>query len=728
MSALKVIAWMHFGRAEARPTVIRILLFTLLLFVLNPIGLFSQSTPVPRYWIFFKDRGITVTNPNSIDPKSLGITQRAMKRRAKVLPADKLIDERDLPVAQAYLHQLRNRGLTIHVTSRWLNAVSVSGSLEQIQSLTQLPFVQNVDVVASIKPPEVEVSAIPVRTPLLKSQQSTTLNYGPSITQLANIKVPEVHDLGIFGNGVLVGMIDDGFNNHKTHEALKNIPVLTEYDWIQADTNTSREGNDALSQGDHGASTMSVLAGFQSGKLIGPAFGATLILAKSEFDPTETQIELDNYVKALEWMEQLGADVVSTSLGYDDLDPYRQYNLGDIVYSMKNGNTAVTSRAARVAASKGVLLVTAVGNEYWWRFDDNWRVVNGQTGSLVTPADADSIVAVGAIDPTGKLAGFSSTGPTTDGRIKPEVVAQGTDIVAADGATTGGYWGITRSTAQGTSFSTPLTAGVAALVVSAHPELTPMQVREALTLTAVHINDTDPVKNITSWPNNWYGYGMVNAIEAILYHGLVFSNRPVVTSTDTSFTIRIWIKSKNTLTADSLALYFKHPADAAFTRVLLSPSGSADQYFVHVSRSLVDSASVGYFSASDNSGKSRKAPYNAPDSLFSLAPTPDSILRVYPPPSDIPQEFFLHANFPNPFNGSTNIWFDVPQTAEVKLEVYNILGQRIRTLFNGTAQTGTSVARWDGHDESGNVVSSGMYFYRLTTPSSALTKKMLYIR
>jgi subtilisin family serine protease len=256
---------------------------------------------------------------------------------------------------------------------------------------------------------------------------------------------------------------------------------------------------------------MSALAGFENGKLVGPAFGVSMILAKTEYNPTETQIEMDRYVFALEWMEREGCDVVSTSLGYDDLDPENFYNAGDITYDLKDGRNAVTSIAATAAARKGVLLVTAMGNENWWKklpdFSDGgkYKIQNGETGSLVTPADADSIVAVGAAFSFGEIASFSSTGPTADGRVKPEVVAQGVSVKSADPNNLSGYVSV-----SGTSLSTPLTAGVAALVFSAHPELTPMQVREALMQTATHPIDSDPTHTAT-WPNNYYGAGMVNA-------------------------------------------------------------------------------------------------------------------------------------------------------------------------------------------------------------------------
>ncbi len=709
----------------------RVVLFPCLLLCFFS-SLLAQSDSPQRSWIFLKDKGVSASRLQGIDPRTLGISDRALKRRAKVLPADRLLDSRDLPVAPEYLEQLRAMGFKIHATSRWLNSVSVEATPAQIAGLSELSFVQSTELVGRAQRPQPAISPLPFANALSKSERTTSIDYGTSITQLQSMRVPEVHSLGINGGGVLVGMIDDGFNSRKTHNALKNIQVLAEYDWIQSDSTTSTEAGDAAGQGDHGCYTLSALAGFSNGNLVGPAFGATLILAKSEYIPTETQIELDNYVAALEWMERMGADVVSTSLGYDDLDPFGRFNPGDITYSMKNGRSAVTSLAGTAAASKGVLLVTAMGNEGPWRrianlpSDSIYRPVTGVTGSLITPADADSIVAVGAAFSSffgNQLASFSSTGPTSDGRVKPEVVAQGVSVVSASPGSLNNYVGV-----SGTSLSTPLVGGVAALVFSAHPELTPMQVREALINTAVQINDTDPAKNITSWPNNWYGHGIVNAFDAILYHGLVLSNRPVVISSETTFTVTTWIKSKNPLTTDSLFLFFKKSSESIFQRVLLTPTGLPDQFNVRVSRSLMDSTSLGYFSARDNSGTARRSPFNAPDSLFSLAPTPDSILGIYPPVAGVPQEFVLHANYPNPFNGSTTILFDVPKTSFVTLDMFNLLGQRIRTIFSGDVPIGTKWTFWDGRDETGRTVASGVYFYRLTTPTSALTKRLLYIK
>ncbi|MGB2866893.1 MAG: S8 family peptidase [Bacteroidota bacterium] len=695
-----------------------ILALVLLFFCLQEARTQTQAT---RAWVVFRDKGGSTT---SFSPSALGISERALKRRAKVLPPDRLIDKRDLPVAQAYIDQVQARGFKIHAVSRWFNAVSVEATSEQLAALGAIPSVRSVQAVPTTRRPDPVLSSLSSIPTFSKKELGRTLNYGPSFTQLQNMRVPDVHSLGINASGVLVGMIDDGFNSHRTHNALKRASILAEYDWIQADSNTSAQAGDAGGQGNHGCYTMSALGGFDNGNLIGPAYGATFVLAKTEYDPTETQIELDRYVAALEWMERLGADVVSTSLGYDDLDPFGVYNPGDIVFSMKDGHTAVTSEAASVAASKGVLLVTAMGNEGPWRYGNNWRIIPGVTGSMITPADADSIIAVGASFSDGLLASFSSTGPTSDDRIKPEVVAQGVSVVSADPNNPAGYVGV-----SGTSLSTPLTAGVAALVISAHPELTPMQVREAMIKTAVHINDTDTSKHITGWPNNWYGYGFVNAFEAVLYHGLVFGNRPLVTLTNSSFEITTWIKSKNPLDDDSLFLYYKKPRELAYQRALLSPSGKPDQYVAHILRSEMDSTSIGYFFARDNSGAARRSP-SSPDSLFSLALTPNRILDMFP--TGIPQEYKLSQNYPNPFpspfNPKTTIEFSVPKSEEIELAVFNLLGQKVRTLFNGVAAAGQGRATWDGTNESNMVVSTGIYFYRLKTPSSVLTGKMLYIK
>jgi len=477
-------------------TVASVLITSFLLPAFLVSSAFAQTMVAQRYWITFSDRGeVPGRGTGSVDAYALGISDRALWRRAKVLPADRLIDELDLPVAPSYIDGVRRTGAVIRATSRWFNAVSAELSATQRATVQSLPFVASVSPVAVFRKNRPEVSLERHSTPLLKRQSTSALDYGSSLAQLNSIGVVEVHNRGINGSGVIVGMIDDGFNNLRSHPALKNIKVIAEYDFIQRDSSTSVAPGEYPGQGGHGAATLSAVGGFESGKLIGAAYGASFILAKSEIDSVEIRLEEDLYVEALEWMEQLGADVVSSSLGYIDW-----YTNSDL-----DGQTATTTKAARIAARKGILLVTAMGNE------GNYRDPRTQsTGTMIAPADADSIVSVGAMSVDGMLASFSSTGPTADGRVKPEVVAPGVNVYAVAGASSYGYW-------NGTSLSTPLTAGVAALVLSANPDLTPMEVRARLTGTARQFKDGSP--RTESYPNNFYGWGIVDAARAVVKPG-----------------------------------------------------------------------------------------------------------------------------------------------------------------------------------------------------------------
>jgi len=556
------------------------------------VSAFAQQTQ--RYWITLRDRG-PHADLSKVSAQTLGISDHALWRRSKVLPADKLIDELDLPINRAYLDQLRASGIKIRSTSRWFNAVSAELSPIQQSIVSSLPFVASVGPVAVFlrHEPQDVTSAAPHS--LSKSTTIVDLTYGPSITQLGNITVTDVHSLGINGAGVVIGMLDDGFNNHKIHPALKNIKVIAEYDFVQQDSNTSIAPGEYASTGAHGAATLSAIGGFDNGNLIGAAYGASFILAKTEIDSVEIKLEEDLWVQGLEWEERLGAEVVSSSLGYNDW--YQ--------YSDMNGHTATTTKAALVASKKGVLVVNAMGNEY-----------HGQpgVGTMIAPADADSIVSVGAVSPDGmKIAGFSSVGPTFDGRIKPEVVAQGASVYVANWS--GGY-----QYSNGTSFSTPLTAGVAALVLSAHPTWTPMQVRDRLMQTARALYDATAGMN--THPNNYFGWGIVDALKAV----------------------------------------------------------------------------QGTTSGGNNNGV-------------------------------IPTEFILHNNYPNPFNGATAIVVEAPTEQKMELAIYNLLGQKVRTLYKGNSTPGMSTFYWrDGLDDANNHVATGIYICRLNVTGAVFSQKIVYLK
>ena len=688
--------------------------FPFVLALILPIVATAQVATPQNYWVYLTHR-----TPTTLSPQALGISERAMQRRAKVLPPDRLIDQYDDPISPIILDQIRSTGAKVRTTSRWLNAVSVQATGEQLHTISTMPFVASTAPVVDMvfRRPKIVSSPSPAfRSRLSKA---TGLDYGNSFDQLNTIGIVAVQSLGIIGSGVILGMLDNGFNNHTTHVALKNIHVIAEYDFVQQDSNTSVAPGEDPTEGLHGAGTLSSIAGFDNGTLIGGAYGVSVILAKTEIDSVEIHQEEDNWVAGLEWMERLGADIASCSLGYRDFDT----STYSYTYDDLDGHTSIVAKAASVAAEKGLLLVTAMGNDGSQIGKNSFAL-----GTLNSPADADSIVSVGAASLDGTtLAYFSGTGPTSDGRVKPEVVAPGEDVFWAYGNSTDQFWSV-----QGTSAATPLTASAAALVLSAHPELTPMQVRAALTSTADPLNAAYPG---LSMPNNFFGYGLVNAYDAVLHDGLAFSNIPIITVVNNQYLVTTWIASKTSLVAGSLAFYYRYPGDSTFTRVSLTASPSPNQYRAAIPVPPTGVVPVGYFSATDASGQ-KTEPYNAPAGLFSIQPTPDSLRQFYPdvdagvPSTTIPTDYTLENNYPNPFNSTTTVEFYAPTTKQhVELVVYNLLGQRIRTLFDDFPLADWNLVRWNpATDHEGQSVASGVYFARLTTPHSVLTTKMLYLK
>jgi subtilisin family serine protease len=343
-----------------------------------------------------------------------------------------------------------------------------------------MPFVRRIDRVQTARrqpPPVIEDSRLPQgRT---ASPGLAAFDYGDSFDQLDLIDVIPLHEANVNGEGVIVAILDTGFN--RSHEALIHLDVVAEWDFINHDPVTKNEPGDPLSQHNHGTATLSALAGFKEGQLIGPAYAVSIALAKTERYDVEIQQEEDDYVRALEWADSLGAVIVSSSLGYYDWYTYEDMD----------GNTAVTTIAADIAAAKGIAVITAAGNQ------------NGTSVFpwIIAPSDGDSVIAVGAVNPDGTIASFSSRGPSYDGRIKPDVCAQGTLVRAASP-----YDSLAYYWSSGTSLATPLVAGAAALCMQMHPYWSPIALRDSLRAHADH----------AAAPNNDFGWGIINAYQTAL--------------------------------------------------------------------------------------------------------------------------------------------------------------------------------------------------------------------
>ena len=417
-----------------------------------------------RAWIYFTDK--TGSSMISIDKKTAH-----RRKKNNVLDTS---SRYDLSVSHKYVAQISSLGVTIKTKSRWLNAISVMCSMEDLNKIAELPFVKTIKPVIGYRKDNFET--YPDINPY-----SRDFDYGNARDQIEQINVDELHAMGYTGQGVRILVMDTGFN--LTHNALRGVNVVDQWDVIKDDEETSNQSEEefAVGQDYHGTAVLSTIAANSPGELMGVAFDAEFLLAKTEDVSQEVQLEEDNYVAGLEWGEANGADVVSTSLGY--LDWYE--------YSDMDGNTAITTIGVDIAVSLGVVCVTAAGNSG----NDSWYYI-------IAPADADSVISVGAVSDNGDIASFSSHGPTYDGRIKPELCARGRQTWCVNPNSTTNY-----SRLSGTSLACPLVGGAAALIIQARPEWTAMEVREAMMLTA----------SMSDSANNNYGHGILDAVNAISY-------------------------------------------------------------------------------------------------------------------------------------------------------------------------------------------------------------------
>lgn len=389
-------------------------------------------------------------------------------------------------------------GASLRQELRWVNAVSYSIAISDIPSaistLTSFSFVRELDIVGRTSRPnsvltEASNSATTASSHTSTRQESTvdsvsekrdatSLNYGASLDQLERIGVPSLHALGYNGSGVIISILDTGFNTQ--HQALSPLTVADAYDFVYNDTNVSDEMYESGAS-NHGTAAWSNIGGRAPGNLYGGSYAATYLLCKTEDVRSETSAEEDYFARAIEWSEARGAEILSASLGYDSWHPW----------SDLDGQTSVIARVGNRAVDLGMLFIVANGNA-------------GNNG-IGTPADMDRVLALGALSTNNDaMAGFSSRGPTFDARIKPDVSAPGQQIRVADYQNPSGYKAL-----SGTSFATPLTAGVAGLLLQAHPTWTNRQLRDAILYTATAKGSTTP--------NNDFGFGVVNGASAVSY-------------------------------------------------------------------------------------------------------------------------------------------------------------------------------------------------------------------
>lgn len=434
-------------------------------FILISVVSISQTAP-GRYWIQFTDKN---NNPYSLQRPEEFLSERAMQRRMKQSIS---ISFNDLPVSPAYIDSLIASGVPVYNRSKWFNAVTTDIiSEELLEKIYNFSFV----VKSSTKKSQRFISdrKSSADDDKFSFYSGNTYDYGNSIKHIRIHNGHLLHQQGYTGEGIQIAVLDAGFYGVDVLPAFMDLlnddRILGTRDFVNRNSNIYQEHI-------HGMAVLSILGGNIPFNLVGTAPDAGFWLLRSEAVDYEYLIEEDNWVAAAEFADSVGADIINTSLGYSTFDDPAQ----DHTYEEMDGRSTRISIAAGIAASKGMLVVVSAGNEG----NKSWKYITA-------PSDADSVLSVGATDSLGVIAALSSRGPSSDGRIKPDVCALGLNnyYQRTDG---------TLGTGGGTSFAAPIISGLAACLWQANPEATNMEIYSAIHESSHKYSNPDTI----------YGYGI----------------------------------------------------------------------------------------------------------------------------------------------------------------------------------------------------------------------------
>lgn len=414
----------------------------ILLFIFT-IQCFAQTKY--KYLVLLKDKD---GSPYSVNSPLVYLSQKAIDRRFK---QGITVKTTDFPPNPEYISSIQQTGATVIYKSRWMNAILVEATETQKNTILALPSVKGIEFNRPLKQARQQSVKDKFATEKIES-----LNYGDATAQIQLLGADIMHNQGFHGEGMLVALLDDGFLNVNTSACLQHLvqqnKIVKVYDFVDND-------NTVYSQGGHGTAVLSTMAGYIENQMISPAFGASVALFRTEDIFSETPLEEANWLFAAEMADSLGADIISSSLGYSTFDN----SVDNYTPAMMDGKTALSTRAADLATERGIVVVVSAGNS---GNDPSWQIITA-------PADADSVLAIGAVTRTGNYASFSSRGNSADGRIKPDVVAVGSNTALCN---TSGF----PSTSNGTSFSAPLVAGLVAGFWQANPHLTAQEVTRCI--------------------------------------------------------------------------------------------------------------------------------------------------------------------------------------------------------------------------------------------------------
>jgi len=409
-------------------------------------------------WVEFKDKGINTKRKRqkALNELEANFNSRALERRRAKRTLPGLFDERDFPLSTIYLKGVAKTGAVLKVQSRWLNGVSILATKNQITKIKKLLYVTKVTDFHEHKAPR---PLEPQEKRPAQSPEEKAVYYERSKLAARQIGLDKLHEAGYTGRGIRIAVIDAGFD--LSHTAFRNpqksIYVVAEWDFVENDDSIIPRPGTHPTYFSHGTSVLGTIASYSPNELMGTAYDAEFILCNPEDGDTEYYLEERWFVAALEFAESHGADVLTSSLVL-----YDGYTV-----EQADGKTSIMTLGMDIVSGNGVICLTGSGN---YGHDEDPDISH-----LMTPGDTQNIITVGAITPDGSIAGFSSDGPTADGRLKPEVLALGSRAATVSIGVKNGY-----AYGGGVSIATPIMAGAVACLLQTHPHWTVEELLQAL--------------------------------------------------------------------------------------------------------------------------------------------------------------------------------------------------------------------------------------------------------
>lgn len=625
-----------------------------------------------RYIIVLKDKK---GSPYTLSAPSAFLSAKSIERRTR----QKInIDSTDIPVSPAYLDSIHSvSNVTILNKSNWLNQVCIlTTDVNALAKIRSFSFVQTATPIAArirsslpVTPDKFkEFSTTIARTNNTSQDLANTLNYGNTFNQVHIHHGEYLHNLGFTGEGVTMAILDAGFFGYKTNPAFDSVRlqnrVLGEWDFVANEQSVNEDNS-------HGMYCFSIIAANRPGSMVGSGPKAKFYLFRTEDVTSEYPVEEQNWSVAAERADSLGADMISSSLGYSDFDDHSF----DHSYLQRNGNTSIVTRAADLAAKKGMIVTSSAGNS-----GNN----TDDTKFTECPADGDSVVAVGAVDINGNIAAFSSWGPNGAGKIKPNIVSvgQGTTIAGFDGNPLSG---------NGTSFSNPNIAGLIACLWQAFPEFTNMEIIDAVQRSAHKYNN----------PDNRFGYGIPDFKKA--FAALIRKSFKGSVSRDNCFVTIAWTgKDDQNMRYE---IEKKAITDTGYMRIR-TVNGKSASFGVN-NYSFLDTIK----SATATSVEYRIKQRLPEDTLVVLL---DSVINV----TEVCSSENRFVVSPNPFNNNIQVLINATEfISRLSIALYNTKGQRLY-YFEGAKGSGIFT-----QNISGSHLPAGVYIIAIRDDKKLIFSK-----